>query len=642
MAPDSPKFSRWFPTILWGNSIALSWMWGLGLFFSVQFTTQFGLFGLLTFAIPNALGLLAFGLVTHHIARRETGSESLARFFKSWSRPFRLVFFLYQLLAITLTIFAFIRYVWQPLGFQPWALYLPLTLLIVLAASVLLGEEFDITRIRYSHGVMAVILLLAIGWLLARVALVGPGVVSFPRLPTNDLAYWGYAIPICIGFLVGPWLDLQQWQRAIQMHRERISIAAAYWAGSVQFFVLLLFHGSLTLWALNWGAGSYLRTGIANYVYGHDLLLRFFFERFSAWTFAAYVVWLVICILSTLDSGYIALRWFLQSHASGSKSPIFSLIPENVIASPIPVFIFAGLFALFAAVVKLELEYFMIFYATFFVGYSALAITRCYMNTPANVIPQVKMFCIGCLAVVIFAYGYFLRLPILQILGSLLPLALVIWLIFKPGSSQEFVGDARALASASDLPSPPEAGRMPESFSATQKEAIRQRAEAEARELGILDSPGPEESAVSTIRGHDLFGHFEGKWFVHSFIATYADTNSVGNVYFGMYAMWVGKTRELFFNKVLPRFNLKETPFYILTRSFEHKFMRETREFERVTVRLRIADWNRKFVTLEHEVKDSSDQLLGKGKQTLLFVSSSDYRMIDLPGEIAAAFVNYA
>jgi acyl-CoA thioesterase FadM len=642
MAPSHPKPSRWFTTLLWGNSIALSWMWGLGLFFSVQFTTQFGLFGLLTFAIPNALGLLAFGLVTHHIARREAGSESLARFFKSWSRPFRLVFFLYQLLAITLTIFAFIRYVWQPLGFQPWALYLPLTLLIVLAASVLLGEEFDITRIRYSHGVMALILLVAVCWLLLTAISVGPGKVTFPRLPTNDLAYWGYAIPICIGFLVGPWLDLQQWQRAIQMHRERISIAAAYWAGSTQFFVMLLFHGCLALWALNWAAGSYLRTGIANYVYGHELLLRLFYERFSAWTFAAYVVWLVICILSTLDSGYIALRWFLQANAAASKSPIFSLIPENVIASPIPVFIFAGLFALFASVVKLELEYFMIFYATFFVGYSALAITRCYMNTPANVIPQVKMFCIGCLAVVIFAYGYFLRLPLLQILGSLLPLALVIWLIFKPGSSQEFIGDSRALSPVSEIPMPPEEEEASESFATTRKKAMRQRAEARAQELGVTAAPSSEQDGGAIIRGHDLSGHFEGKWFVHSFIATYADTNSVGNVYFGMYAMWVGKTRELFFNKVLPRFNIKETPFYILTRSFEHKFVRETREFEKVTVRLRISDWNRKFVTLEHEVKDSAEQLLGRGKQTLLFVSSSDYSMIDLPADIAAAFVNYA
>jgi hypothetical protein len=125
MAKTSPlQIPRALGAVLWGISIALSWMWGLGLFFSVQFTTQFGLFGLLTFAIPNFLGLLIFGLVTHHLARRESGSESLAKFFASWSRPFRLVFFLYQLLAITLTIFAFIRYAWAPLRLEmpdlPW------------------------------------------------------------------------------------------------------------------------------------------------------------------------------------------------------------------------------------------------------------------------------------------------------------------------------------------------------------------------------------------------------------------------------------------------------------------------------------------------------------------------------------------
>jgi len=140
---------------------------------------------------------------------------------------------------------------------------------------------------------------------------------------------------------------------------------------------------------------------------------------------------------------------------------------------------------------------------------------------------------------------------------------------------------------------------------------------------------------------HNVGGHFEGKWFVHSFVATYADTNSVGNVYFGMYAMWVGKTRELFFNQVMPRFNLKNTPFYILTRSFEHKFVRETREFETVSVRIRIASYNRKFVTLEHEISDSSGKILGHGKQSLLFVSSSDYKMIDTPQEVTAAFIAY-
>jgi len=115
----------------------------------------------------------------------------------------------------------------------------------------------------------------------------------------------------------------------------------------------------------------------------------------------------------------------------------------------------------------------------------------------------------------------------------------------------------------------------------------------------------------------------------------------VGNVYFGMYAMWVGKTRELFFNHVMPKFNLKNTPFYILTRSFEHKFTRETREFETVSVRIRIAKYNRKFVTLEHEIYDSAARLLGHGRQTLLFVSSADYRMIDMPPEVATAFMPY-
>ena len=140
--------SRLLGTLLWGNTVALSWMWGLGLFFTVQFTSQFGLFGLLTFSIPNFLGLLAFGLVTQQIARRNGGSESLANFFTRWSRPFRLVFFLYQILAIALTIFAIIRYVWQPLNLQPQVLFLPLTLLIVLAAAILFGEEFNIKRIK--------------------------------------------------------------------------------------------------------------------------------------------------------------------------------------------------------------------------------------------------------------------------------------------------------------------------------------------------------------------------------------------------------------------------------------------------------------------------------------------------------------
>jgi acyl-CoA thioesterase FadM len=311
-------------------------------------------------------------------------------------------------------------------------------------------------------------------------------------------------------------------------------------------------------------------------------------------------------------------------------------VPQGLITSPIPVFALAGAIALVGAALRVEIEYFMIFYATFFVGYSALAIARCYVNTPANAIPQVKMFCIGSLAVIIFAYGYFLSYPIFMILGALMPLGYVIWLLFKPTAHEEFVSGTDELSSTVDG----RPGRsQPGDSDFAEDEVIHPVVGVPAAPAGNLASGvGQAVQAVSAAL-QNVSGNFEGKWFIHSFVATYADTNSVGNVYFGMYAMWVGKTRELFFNRVMPKFNLKTTPFYILTRSFEHKFIRETREFETVVVKIRIASYNRKFVTLEHEIFDSSEKLLGKGKQSLLFVASDDYRMIDLPAEVATAFM---
>lgn len=642
MSSSAGNLPRWFNTCLWGNTVAMSWMWGLGLFFSVQFTSQFGLFGLLSFSIPNFLGLWAFGMVTHHMARRQPGSESLAQFFTGWARPFRLVFFLYQVLAITLTIFALLYYGWQPLGLGPAPLFLPLTLLIVLAAAVLFGEEFDIRRIKWSHGVIFLIALAAIGILLfapARFSSDLP-VVEVTLLPTTDWSYWGYLVPICVGFLLGPWLDLQQWQRAIQMHRERVSIAAAYTVGSLQFFLLLLFHGLLALWALGEGAGRFMREGLGEYQYAHDSIMRLLVEHAAEhpWIFAAYCVFICCCILTTLDSGYIALRWFLQSNVRTSVNAIFSLLPTSLFTSPIPVFIFAGLVALLGTVLRLELEYFMIFYATFFVGYSALGVARCYVNTPSSAIPQIKMFCMGSLAVVVFAYGYFLQVPFFMIVGPMLPLGYVFWLLFKPTGGEDFLsGQAEISATPEGTPVVPH-----EPTIATDPDSDDTPSAEPPPTPGAPTRPaGPIAAAVDALTGvkHNVSGHFDGKWFVHSFVSTYADTNSVGNVYFGMYAMWVGKTRELFFNRVMPKFNIKNTPFYILTRSFEHKFMRETKEFETVSVRIRISGYNRKFVTLEHEIFDSDNQLLGKGKQTLLFVSSTDYKMLDIPPEVAAAFV---
>lgn len=599
-------------------------MWGLGLFFSVQFSLQYGLFGLLTFAIPNALGLMVFGGLTQLIARRAgNGPDALGSFFANWSRPYRLIFFLYQLLAITLTIFALVRYAWQPLGLQPAGLYLLLTVLVILAAATLFGEEFDIRRIKYSHGVLGVIALGAVGILVSQLGSVGGNQPMLAgRNPFLGMNFWGYAIPICVGLTLGPWLDLQQWQRAIQIQREGKSPLLSYVFGGGLFFVLLLAHGSLALWVGGQPGAGLMREGIDGLSYGEDAVTRFFWAAASAhpWAFGSYLVILCIMALTTLDSGYIALRWYLSKSGGAGRPFPLTLLPEAILGSPLPALIFSGLFTLLAVVLKLELEYFMIFYATFFVGYAGLALLRAFHTGQGNALPQVKMFCVGSVAVVIFAYGYFLANPLGMILGSILPVGYVGWLLVKPGAGHEFIGGVEELEDTVGGPAGELAGRE------------------EKIEPGRVVPFPQAEGAVPT----DLFGHFEGKWFVHTFVATYADTNSVGNVYFGMYAMWVGKTRELFFNRCLPKFNLKTTPYYILTRSFEHKFTRETREFERVSVKIKVGEYNRKFVTLEHQIFDSSGNQLGKGKQQLIFVSSGDYKLLDIPDEVYEAFVAYA
>lgn len=598
-------------------------MWGLGLFFSVQFSLQYGLFGLLTFAIPNALGLMLFGGLTQLIARRAgNGPDALGTFFANWSRPYRLIFFLYQILAITLTVFALVRYAWQPLGLQPEGLYLLLTVLVILAAATLFGEEFDIRRIKYSHAVLGMIALGAMLILFYQLPSLGSGQpIATGSNPFFGFNFWGYAIPICVGLTLGPWLDLQQWQRAIQIQREGKSPAVSYLLGGALFFLLLLAHGGLALWVAGQTGGTLMREGIDGLGYGEDGVTRFLWAAAAThpWAFGSYVVILCVMILTTLDSGYIALRWYLSKSGGAGRAFPLTLLPEAILGSPLPALILSGLFTIVAVVLKLELEYFMIFYATFFVGYAGLALLRAFHTGQGNALPQVKMFCVGSVAVVIFAYGYFLANPLGMILGSIVPVGYVVWLLLKPGSAHEFVGGVEELEDSAGGPSA--------------KFVIDEKIEP-GRVVPF--SKGQVGEAT------DLFGHFEGKWFVHTFVATYADTNSVGNVYFGMYAMWVGKTRELFFNHCLPKFNLKTTPYYILTRSFEHKFTRETREFERVSVKIKVGEYNRKFVTLEHQIFDSAGNQLGKGKQQLIFVSSGDYKLLDIPDEVYEAFVAYA
>ena len=623
---------RWLNALLWGNSVALAWMWGLGLFFSVQISFMFGMSGLLMFAIPNAIGLALFGCLTQVVANRHPGGhESLAHFFDKFSKPFRLIFYIYQIVALSLTVFALVKYLFVPSlgtiegfdGKAVVAMSVAMSVFVLLAVGCLFGEEFGIRKIKVGHALLGGLLLLCIVTVLLSLNPAGigkgaEGLGSEHGYTSNR--FWGLAVPLVVGLLVGPWLDLQHWQRAIQIHRENTSVRLSYLFGGIIFFLLLLFHGHLAMWVIGNAKGGFeVAAGIDKLVYGHDIIVQHFSKGFAGNTLipAAYFGFLVICVLTTLDSGYVSLKWFLEKNVEKSENMLISILPKQIISSPIPTFLIVAVIAQTGYFARFELEYFMVFFASFFVGYASLAIARCFVPNSQQPLPQIRMFSMACLCLVIFAFGYMVDQNVLMYVGSLLPLAYVVWLVTTTDLLRLVTEKAdQVIHAAAELPA--------------------------IKALAKQEKPAPTEVAAPVSGGgHDLMGHFEGKWLVYSMVATYQDTNSVGNVYFGMYPLYVGKTRELFFNRAMPDFDLKTTSFYILTRSFEHKFVRETREFDSITVKIKVADFNRKFCTLEHQIFGSEGQLLGKGKQSLLFVSSKDYGLLDIPPEVYSAFMKY-
>jgi acyl-CoA thioesterase FadM len=292
---------------------------------------------------------------------------------------------------------------------------------------------------------------------------------------------------------------------------------------------------------------------------------------------------------------------------------------------------------------KFELEYFMAFYGSFSIGYSMVFLFRTTFEPRFTAFTQTTLVSYAAFSAGVFGLGYLYSLPVLMIIGSVLPLAHATAVILtrraveeisKSGVMERVADAAREAIEKHDIRG------VVKKFTHDSREAAVERAATEANAAVMLKSlPDPSPNVASISGGGSCW--IEGKWFVHTMTATYQDTNSVGNVYFAQYAMWVGKTRELFFNHCLPEFDLRTTPWYILTRMFEHKFLRESREFEQIQIKIRVSDFNRKFVTMEHQVFDSQNMLLGKGKQVLLFVSSANYQIIDIPADCHKAFIPY-
>ncbi|MEO8376946.1 MAG: hypothetical protein ABI579_04680, partial [Candidatus Sumerlaeota bacterium] len=410
--------------MLWGNSIALSWTWGLGLFFSVQIALHFGIAGLLSFAIPNSLGLIFFGLLTQTIANRYPSGKDFERHFFKTSETLKFVFLLYQVVAVSLTFFAIFKYLFVPMGVN-----MGLAALVMVGASFLLGQQFDIRKIKWTHLTMTVVIATSVIALLHSLS----SYVSANNLtesfgsPHNRVKSWsyvGYLIPMVVGLFVGPWLDLQQWQRAVQIHREQTSLRLSWFLGALIFFSILLFHGTLALHLVGSSSAEPLTAGVNGLFHAKDFISNFLFTGEHGVTTlfrVSYAAFIFLCIISTLDSGFVAFKWYQTELVRKSEHIIFTIIPEAIFRSPEVVML--ACVGIAAASLKLgfELEYFMSFYASFFVGYAIVFLFRSTYKPQFTNFEQTTLFSVAAFSLGLFGIGYFEKAWYFMVLGAIVP-----------------------------------------------------------------------------------------------------------------------------------------------------------------------------------------------------------------------------
>jgi acyl-CoA thioesterase FadM len=573
-------------SVTWSPTIALSWLWGLGFFYAIHVTLTYGWLGFLTFAAPNATGLFLFGWILGSPKRDPSA------ILRTVEGRYAGLFLLCQLCAVAITIFGFAVYLWTPMGLPHTAIGAGV---LVLGACVV-GHIASLNALKIVHTLYLVVGVIAA--ILTWSYLQGGPSTGVP-FAAFDRRFYGLLSLSLVGFLLGPWTDIQHWQRAVYIQRNGGSIRWAYGVGA------LLFLGLITLNALlASSAGPADVIVAADGVPGAQASVAFAVAHLGAPRPAiAFFVWATIAAASTIDSSYCATRWLMNSITTRSVSPLLAFIPAGVVASPLWVMLIASGLAIAMIQANLSQLYLMAPFATLFVGAAASLV--CESLGVARRYDAVLCYLIGLAASLILLAGYLIPIPAFMAIAPYIALLGVVPM-------------------ATDLFS-----RRGSSVVAVEAATALHRAEPAVASITIAN----RDAAAS-------FG-FDGQTFVVHLVPTYDDTNSVGNIYFANYVRWVGKAREMFFDACMPEFDLKKTDYYVLTRSFTHQFRRETREFEPVTVRIWISSHNRKFVTLEHEIHGDKLGLLGRGEQSLMFVDTEHFRPLDIPRAIIEGFLPY-
>jgi acyl-CoA thioesterase FadM len=549
----------------WSPTIVLASPWGISVFLAGPIMTATGWIGIVSFAAANAVSLLAFGWI---LERSPIAPTDLLKSIRS---RYTGVLLMTQILVVALALLGAAPTVVIP-RFGPAAL--PVMALFVLFATAA-GHLATMRGLKRLHAFYLGFALIAA----MTVILAGPNAVQTTLAPTlGDGRGLAIALPAGLGVMLGPWANLQQWQRAAAIDRAGGSVRRAYAAAAALSFGLVVVAALVARSAM-----------IPD---GHGDTIRIL----------GCALWFGIAVAATLDSFYLATREVLRAVTSESTSPLLAFLPAGLVATPLWYLASAIALAGLAIVEGAGTSVLSLTFATLFAG--AIGCLICEVIAPRRRYDSVLCALIGIAATLILAMGLIGGSP------ALVALAPIVALVGALPAVQGCFERAMPAVTATAMPT-----------------GQNDRVTAAPTTMAV------EESVLS----HG----FDGQWFLLHLVPTYDDTNSVGNVYFANYFRWIGKTRELFFNACMPDFDLRNTKFFVLTKSFNHEFRREIREFQPVTIRLKIGSYNRKFVTIVHEIHSRSEGLIGRGEQTIMFVDTVNYKPLDIPPVILTNFLPY-
>ncbi|WP_349940438.1 thioesterase family protein [Fulvimarina sp. MAC8] len=486
---------------------------------------------------------------------------------------------------------------------------------IVVALACAIAHSSKLRTLRFLH----------IGYLVVAVAAIAIAWAAMPAGAGVSVAgeiapaqsFWFLLIPTLVGFALGPWGDLQQWQRVIEIKRSGLSAGIAYAGGGLVFLALLVANA-----ALSKAAGAHLMVAVDETLVAQgSVAARFGTESLGVGA-AAFALWAVIAALSTIDSFYCATRWYLSSLLAKSLHPALAFVPAAAAASPLWLLAASIAGAGLMMAMSLSQTAYMMPYATLLVAPSiCLVVWSVYRPIPFDTLSG---YLWGLVASLLFFVGFGGDMPVLVAVSTAIAML---------GAAPLFYGIITEKSAAT--------GSGTKNAGKTASSANRTIVPDQGRPVAA-QAPGVAQGTLPVASNDSKPDHgFDGQSFVMRVTPTYDDTNSVGNVYFANYVRWVGKARELFFNACMPKFDLETTSYFVLTKSFNHDFRREIAEFEPVTVSVRIARHNRKFVTLGHEIRGAKGDLLGRGEQDLMFVDRENFKPLDIPADIVRGFLPF-